>query len=472
MPETLDEIGAIAFTVGQIVAAIAVTVHVLLNKRYVGSAVGWIGITWISPILGSVLYVLFGINRVKRRASRLRSKRARRRKIESPEARAERGDHLCSLERAGDRITRLTVTSGNAVILLRNGDEAYPKMLAAIDAARTSIALSSYIFEADSVGNNFIDALVRAHQRGVQVRVLTDGVGSGYFFSPAHWRLRQNGVPALRFMHSFLPWRMPFLNLRIHKKILVVDGRLGFTGGMNIGAENLLQCPPKTAVRDNHFRFEGPVVLQLMEAFAEDWFFAAGENLADAAWFPPLEKAGNAEARVILSGPDEDLEKNEFVILEAIGCARHSIKVMTPYFLPDSRLVTALSLAAMRGVEVDVIIPTNGDHFIINWAIRAHLMPLLVAGCRIWQSPPPFNHAKTMLVDGIWCLIGSSNWDVRSFRLNFELDVEVYDPELVREVDQLMATKLLKPITAADINQRPFALRLLHGGARLMSPYL
>lgn len=469
---TLDQIGALAFTVGEILAAIGVTMHVVLNKRHVGSAVGWIGITWISPILGSVLYVLFGINRVKRRASRLRSKRARRRRVESPAARSERGDHLCSLERAGDRITGLTVTGGNAVKLLHDGDEAYPDMLAAIDAARTSIALSSYIFETDAVGNDFIAALVRAHQRNVRVRVLIDGVGSGYFFSPVYRQLRQNGVPVVRFMHSFLPWRMPFLNLRIHKKILVVDGRVGFTGGMNIGAENLRQTPKKHAVRDNHFRFEGPVVLQLMEAFAEDWFFATGENLADNAWFPPLENVGTAEARVILSGPDEDLEKNEFVILEAIGSARHSIKVMTPYFLPDSRLVTALSLAAMRGVEVDVIIPTNGDHFIINWAIRAHLTPLLAAGCRIWQNPPPFSHAKIMIVDGLWCLVGSSNWDVRSFRLNFELDVEVYHPELVREVDKLMATMAFQAITAADILRRPLPLRLLHGGARLMSPYL
>ena len=469
---TLDQIGAMVFSVGQILAAIAVTMHVLLNKRHVGSAVGWIGITWISPILGSVLYVMFGINRVKRRANRLRAKRLRRRRIQSPAARAERGDHLCSLERAGDRITHLTVTSGNAVTLLQNGDEAYPNMLATINAARTSIALSSYIFRADAVGADFIDALIRAHQRGVQVRVLIDGVGSGYFFSPVYWRLRQHDVPIVRFMHSFLPWRMPFLNLRIHKKILVVDGRIAFTGGMNIGVENLLQSQTKHAVRDNHFRFEGPVVMQLMEAFAEDWFFATGDNLAGNAWFPPLENIGNAEARVILSGPDEDLEKNEFVILEAIGCARQSIKIITPYFLPDSRIVTALSLASMRGVEVDVIIPMNGDHFIINWAMRAHITPLLAAGCRIWQNPPPFNHAKAMTVDGIWCLVGSSNWDVRSFRLNFELDVEIYHSEFVQQVEKLMATKQFLPITAADINRRSLPIRLLHGGARLMSPYL
>lgn len=472
MLETLDQIGAMAFSVVQILAAIAVTMHVLLNKRHVGSAVGWIGITWISPIFGSVLYVMFGINRVKRRANRLRAKRLTRRAIQSSTTRAERDDHLAPLERAGDRITRLTVKCGNAFTLLQNGDETYPNMLATIDAARTSIALSSYIFQADAAGAEFIDALIRARRRGVQVRVLIDGVGSGYFLSPTYRQLRRHDVPVVRFMHSFLPWRMPFLNLRIHKKILVVDGRIAFTGGMNIGSENLLLSQTRHSVRDNHFRCEGPVVMQLIEAFAEDWFFASGENLAGDTWFPPLDNIGNAEARVILSGPDEDLEKNAFVILEAIACARLSIKIMTPYFLPDTRLVTALSLASMRGVEVDVILPMRGDHRIIDWAMRAQIAPLLAAGCRIWQNPPPFDHAKAMTVDGIWCLVGSSNWDVRSFRLNFELDMEVYHSELVQRVEKLMATKQLLPITAADLDRRSLPIRLLHGGARLLSPYL
>jgi cardiolipin synthase A/B len=213
------------------------------------------------------------------------------------------------------------------------------------------------------------------------------------------------------------------------------------------------------------------VVAQLVEAFAQDWLFVANENLEGEAWFPALDEVGEAEARVILSGPDENLEKIEFMILEAIACARQSIKVMSPYFLPDDRMVTALALASMRGVEVDVIVPAHNNHRIVGWAMRSQIGPLVAAGCRIWRSPPPFNHSKMMTVDGIWCLIGSSNWDMRSFRLNFELDMEVYHANIVQNLDALMAARRGASITAAELNDLPLTVKLIDNGARLMLPY-
>ena len=469
---TLRPFDAPALSVVHVLLAAGITMHVLLHKRDIGAAIGWIGLAWLSPFLGSVLYLIFGINRVKRRATRLRDRRPTRGAAAAADASAGRDDHLAPLERAGFRITRRPAESGNAIALLSNGDEAYPRMLAAIDAARASVALSSYIFRADAAGSGFIDALIRARGRGIEVRVLIDGIGGGYFVSPAYRRLRHGGVRVARFLHSPLPWRMPVLNLRTHKKILVVDGRIGFTGGLNIGGENLLRDQPPHPVRDTHFAVEGPAVAQLVEAFAEDWLFIAGEQLGGEAWFPPLDAHGEGVARAVVSGPDEDLEKIEFMILEAVTCARRSIKVMTPYFLPDDRLVTALALASMRGVEVDVIVPERGNHLIVDWAARAHITPLLAAGCRIWSNPPPFDHSKIMTVDGIWCLIGSANWDMRSFRLNFELTMEVYHSDLVRRVEGLMAAKRHRRITAADLDRRPLPSRLRDSAARLMLPYL
>jgi cardiolipin synthase A/B len=467
-----DQVSATVLSLVHVLLAICVTAHVLIHKRDVGASIGWIGLAWLSPILGSTLYVIFGINRVKRRANQLRDKRPALYAAEPPILPVGRDDHLASLERAGDKITRHPAQRGNAVTVLRNGDEAYPKMIAAIEAAEASVALSSYIFRADDAGGGFIDALIRARRRGVEVRVLIDGIGGGYFLSPTYERLRQNDVRVCRFMHSPLPWRMPFLNLRTHKKILVVDGHVAFTGGLNIGSENLLAAEPRHPVRDTHLRIEGPVVAQLVEAFADDWLFAAGENLAGAAWFPLLHEVGEAVARVIVSGPDEDIEKIEFVILEAIACARQSVKVATPYFLPDERLVTALALAAMRGVEVDVIVPTRSNHLIVDWATRAHIAPLVTAGCRIWRSPSPFDHSKVMTVDGIWCLIGGANWDMRSFRLNFELDMEVYHADVVQHVDDLMAARRGAIVSAAELEGLPLPVRLFGSGARLMLPYL
>ena len=465
-------ISATGLSVVHVLLAICVTVHVLFHKRDVGASIGWIGLAWLSPILGSILYVIFGINRVKRRANQLRDKRPSRHGAKPPLSPTERDDHLAALERAGDRITHRPAERGNAVIALRNGDEAYPIMIASIEAAKASVALSSYVFRADDAGAGFIDALIRARRRGVQVRVLIDGIGGGYFLSPTYERLRRHDVPVFRFMHSPLPWRMPFLNLRSHKKILVLDGRVAFTGGLNIGGENLVAARPRHPVRDTHFRFEGPVVAQLLEAFAEDWLFTAGENLAGDAWFPPLHEVGEGVARVIVSGPDEDLEKIEFMVLEAIACARRSIKVKTPYFLPDDRLVTALALASMRGVDVDVTVPTRSNRIIVDWAMRAQIAPLVAAGCRIWRGAPPFDHSKMMTVDGIWCLIGSANWDMRSFRLNFELNMEVYHADIVQHIDDLMAAGRGTLVSAAELNNVPLPVKLIESGARLMLPYL
>jgi cardiolipin synthase len=345
-------------------------------------------------------------------------------------------------------------------------------MLAAIAAAKVSVGMSSYIFQDDLWGGRFIEVLAEAKSRGVEVRVLIDGVGGGWLRSPAYHQLRRRGVTAARFMHSSLPWRMPFLNLRSHKKVLLVDGVVGFTGGMNIADENVMATRPKMPVQDLHFRIEGPVVSQLAEAFAEDWAFAASEELEGDAWLPRIPPRRGPLGRVIDSGPDEDLEKVEFAVLQAVACARASIAVMTPYFLPDERLITALALAAMRGVMVDIVVPEQSNHVLVDWALRANIGPLLSDGVRMWRSPSPFHHDKIMVVDQEWCLVGSCNWDIRSFRLNFELCVEVYDRDLATMLTAFMRRARGSELTQAELDARALPVRLRDAGARLMLPYL
>ena len=225
-----------AAAIGHVTIAGAVTVHVLLYKRNVGAAVSWIGIAWLSPFLGGLLYAIMGVNRVKRRAKRLRRERLPL-AIADPDAAAAATDPLTPLEYAVGRLTGLPAEPGNAVEILRSGDESYPRMLQEIERAQKSIGLCSYIFRADAAGEKFHDALIQAQRRGVQVRVLVDGVGGGYFWSGTYQHLRKAGVPVARFLHSYFPWRMPFVNLRNHRKVLVIDGRIAFTGGINIGAE-------------------------------------------------------------------------------------------------------------------------------------------------------------------------------------------------------------------------------------------
>ena len=452
-----------------LVLAGLVTAHALLRKREVASAAGWIGLAWLAPVTGAVLYLMFGINRVQRRARQLRPVADRRSDPAAAPA-PEGDDHLRPLESGIGRITGRQLLPSR-VQVYHNGDEAYPPMLAAVAAARHSVSLSSYIFRTDAWGGRFVDALAAAHGRGVQVRVLVDGIGGGWLLSGAYRRLRRRGVPAARFMHSLLPWRMPFINLRSHKKTLVVDGTLAFTGGMNIADENVMATRPRHPVQDTHFRVEGPVVGQIAEDFAQDWAFVTSEELRGAAWFPDLSGAG-APARVVASGPDEDLEKIEFAVLQAVACARDSIAVMTPYFLPDERLTTALALAAIRDVAVDVVIPEQSDHRFVAWAAHANIGPLLAEGVRIWRCPPPFRHTKALVVDGEWCLVGSCNWDIRSFRLNFELCLEVHDPGLAGQLTALMLASRGPALTQAELDRRPFAVRLRDSAMRLMLPYL
>ncbi len=454
-----------------LVIATWVTIHALLHKREVGSALGWIGLAWLSPFFGGFFYFVLGINRVRRRAHRLKVQRTGRAKPGDIAA-SRVTDHLAPLESALGRITGRSTRTGNGFAIYQNGDEAYPAMLAAIAEAKVSVALSSYIFRTDESGTRFIDALTAAKARGVAVCVIIDGVGGGWVMSSAYHKLRRAGISAGRFMHSPLPWRMPLLNLRSHKKILVVDGRIGFTGGMNIADENVLALKPKEPVQDTHFRVEGPSVAQLMSAFASDWSFVMGEDLQGEIWFPTIAPAGDATARVVTSGPDRDVEKMEFAALQAIACARKSIHVMTPYFLPDDHLLLALAMAAVRGIAVDVVIPNKSNHRLVDWATRAAIGPMMRDGVHVWLGPSPFRHSKVMVIDDEWSLIGSANWDMRSFRLNFELCMEVYDRPLAEALRTFVTAHRGERLTIDAIAARSLPVRLRDAAVRLMMPYL
>jgi cardiolipin synthase len=470
----------------QVMGSVAVTVHVLLRRLSPVSASAWIGLAWLAPGIGALLYVVLGVNRIERRGLRLR--RRHYAAPDEPACCAIAPAHLMPLARAARRITGRQLLAGNAVEPLPHGDAAYPAMLEAIEGARASIALNSYIFRNDRTGRTFIDALARAQARGVAVRVLIDGVGGGWFNSGAYHRLRRLRVPAARFLHSHLPWRMPLLNLRSHKKLLVVDGTLGFTGGVNIGDENLevpgmarrpslrlrrlLIGPRRRGIRDMHFRVGGPVVAQMMAAFAEDWEFAAGEALRGPAWFAPVAPAGEAFARVATSGPDHDIERIKLLKMSAVTAARRRVRIVTPYFLPDDALASTLALAALRGVRVEIVVAERSDHIVLDWAMRDGLLAMARAGCHVLWSAPPFNHTKLMTVDGAWCLIGSANWDMRSLRLNFELDIEVMDPGVAARIDALIDATPTRESTLRELLARSVPVRLRDAGCRLMLPYL
>jgi cardiolipin synthase len=275
-------------------------------------------------------------------------------------------------------------------------------------------------------------------------------------------------------MPTLIPWRATYMNLRNHRKILVVDGNMGFTGGMNIRVGHDLSRNSDHPVQDLHFRIEGPVVSQMMEAFAEDWHFSTNEQLKGDEWFPKLTPVGESVARGIKDGPDEDFEKLRFVILNAISNAHECVRIMSPYFLPDATLTTALNLAALRGIKVQIVIPSKNNLWLLQWATSAHLTMSLNEHCELYFSPPPFDHTKLILIDRTWCSLGSANWDPRSFRLNFEFNIETYDSVLVESLDDFFSKRVgeSERILLDDIRKRPIPYRLRDGIARLLSPYL
>ena len=462
---------------GHVVLAVGVTIHVLLTKRDVRGAFGWMGVVWLSPFLGPVLYYVFGINRVNRKMTRI-SRDVVPHAIPEPvpefASLSELPPNIATINSVARRVTGRPLTGGNRVQVLRGGDEAYPAMLKAIEEAQTSIALSSYIFRRDLVGNAFVDALARARARRVEIRVLVDGIGSGYFFSPIVRRLRKTGIRTARFMHNFLPWRMSFINLRNHKKLLILDGTYAFMGGLNLGDENVGRFRRPRPVDDVHFRIDGPVVGQFMLTFAEDWRFTTNELLTGSTWWPEIEACDGCLARAASSGPDEDLGKIEAIWAAAIGQAKERLRIVTPYFLPDNHLMASLILAALRGVKVELIIPRRTDSRWLDWAMRAHLGFYPVPELECYLTPAPFDHAKLVTVDGHWCSVGSANWDVRSLRLNFEVLLESYDGATVRSIDELIDERLERAERMAlpDLDQRPIWLRLRDGAARLLLPYL
>lgn len=480
---TGEYLWTLLLAVVNVIIAGAATMHAVLYKRETRSVIGWVGLVWLSPLFGALLYFCFGVNRLERKAVSMRLQsdwQHPRQALLIDQDIAQRNELIVRhppLAELAELVTRLTehpLFPGNDVQLLRDGDEAYPAMLEAIEGAERSVTLLSYIFDNDRAGQAFMESLVRADQRGVQVRVLIDDVGARYSRPTMLRRLRQAGINARSFLPTRVPRMFKYANLRNHRKILVVDGRIGFTGGTNIREGHWLSLQPAAPVRCLHFRFEGPVVAHLQEVFSMDWAFAADELLEGDLWFPKLPRAGGVWARGVPDGPDEDIDKMPLTILGALTAARRSVHVVTPYFLPDSSILHALSVAALRGVAVHLVIPSKNNIFLVQWATAAVLPEILARGCHVYLNPPPFDHTKLLLIDDLWGLVGSTNWDARSLRLNFEFNVECYSPDLVSRlrglVDQRIADS--QPLTLPQLLDRPLLPRLRDGAARLMSPYL
>jgi len=468
-----------------LVLTVVAASHAAMTKDEVRAAIGWVGVIVLSPIVGPLIYAVGGINRIRRasivsqRKQKLGSRPlAQTFEVSDAEVAGDVGRRFAALKTLGDKATRRHLKTDNAIAVLRTGDEAYAAMIAAITAAERSVILETYIFDRDPLGLRIADALIAAVRRGIAVRVLIDAVGARYSVPSIVGYLQKGGVPVDVFNGNIIiGLRLPYANLRTHRKLLIVDGRIAFAGGMNIRQGFTTEFAGEAAGHDTHFRIEGPVVEDLFGVAAEDWRFASGEDLTGDVWAVTPQAAAHGPTvlmRAVASGPDASLETNHKLLIGAFSVARTSIRIMSPYFLPDRELISALVTAARRGVAIDIVVPDVNNLVLVDRAMRAQFDQVLRDGCKIWRATGSFDHSKLLAIDGAWAYVGSSNLDARSLRLNFEIDLEVLDADFAVGIEQRIdaAIARARAVTLKELRSRPFPLRLLDRMLWLCSPYL
>jgi cardiolipin synthase len=470
------------------VVALALVPLVLVRRKEPSSTAAWILILVFLPPVGTMLFLLFGRDRVRWPARRKRELDALVR-AQLAETRAESDDAdrpsqapppasqlELALFRVSAELTHRRATRGNKVDVLTEGDATYDALGTAIDGARHHVHAQYYLIRDDATGRWFRDRLVAAAQRGVAVRLLLDGFGC--FALGAGWRrpLRRAGVK----VGEFLPMRSVLLqpvNLRNHRKIVVVDGELAFTGGFNVGDEYRGQMPGVGAWRDVHLRIEGPAAGELQRVFFQDWAFATGEGIPAEGYFPATPVArGDAVVAIVPSGPDTRTEAIHRLFFGAIAGAEHEVLVTTPYFVPTESLLVAMEVAAMRGVDIKLVLPMPGhsNHKVTLHAGRSFYAPLLDAGVSVLEYETGMVHAKTLVADGQVSLVGSANMDLRSFRLNFEVHALVHDAATAEAVCAAFRSYegQSRRVEIEAWHARSWTLRLKEGAARLVSPML
>ena len=469
----------VTITVFDILIVLFLIPQIVLDRRESGTTLAWILLIVFLPLGGALCYWVIGRTRL-----RLRRKRRRRAELTlsgrlEPLVVARSNDDptrqppvVPELALLVKRLDGLGPQPDNAVTLFREGPGVFDAIIAATEAAKDHVHLLYYIWEPDALGTRIRDALVVAARRGIKVRVIVDDVGAraanARFWKP----LVEAGGQMSRFLPVSLFTRRLDLNNRNHRKIVVVDGAIGFTGGMNVGVEYLGQDTPW---RDAHVRVEGPSVLRLQEIFAQDWYHSASEDLAQPRHFPRPEPRGDQWVQFVASGPDDGggWMSIAMLLFAAFGLARTRIWIQTPYFVPDQAMNLALVTAALRGLDVRLLLSSALDHPALLYAARSYYQELLAAGVKIYELPV-MQHTKTVTIDSNFSTVGSANIDPRSFRLNFEANAFFYGPTMAKELERLFeeTARDAREITREGFARRAKWKRFLEATIRIFAPIL
>lgn len=481
MMESWESLLGFASLLGYATTLLLLPVVLLTKKEQPVSTVAWVMAIVTMPIVGAILFAVFGVNRVARR--RLRSRQRIQESLGSllppiagsPTAEdAECGPVPAALRRIARRLDSTRAMWGNVVDVLHDADRVFAEIEGAIQGAKSSIHLEYYIWQPDRTGTRLRDLLIARAQEGIKVRFLYDTLGSMWLTRRFLQPMRDAGIHVA----TFVPGRSLFerwsINLRSHRKIIIVDGAVGFTGGMNVGDEYLGRDPYFGYWRDTHLRLRGPVVLQLQEVFALDWMSATREQLVQPELYPAAAQTGGVTAQVLSGGPDDEENVFHTLMFAAINEARRSVTLMTSYFVPPPAIVTALETAALRGVRVRIMVSGPKTYWVTRHACRSYYDSLLQAGAEIYEYRRGQQHAKTLAIDDCWSLVGTPNCDARSLFLNFEVAVAIYDATIAEQLSahfELDLPDALK-IELPTWSKRSTVERLKENLCRMFSPVL
>ncbi|WP_144996473.1 cardiolipin synthase [Polystyrenella longa] len=455
-------------------------IPVVTHRRRPNSAMAWLLIIFFEPWFGFLIYVLIGENRLPQR--RIRKHDRLLAKLETLSRRFRdhpqvmKPDYDSRLQSAIDLAERLgymPILGNNSVELLAETDETINRLIADIDQAQKHVHMLFYIYRDDKTGNKVNDALARAVARGVKCRLLLDAVGSSDFLKHNQQELIDAGIE----VHAALPVQFfrrkaARIDLRNHRKIVVIDGSISYTGSQNIVDSDY--GLKKLAWHDLMIRMEGPVTIELQAVFLTDWYFETDDILEGTDIFPDPKSAGSTPIQTLPSGPSYPTENHQRMVLSMLHAAQHQVTITSPYFIPDEALLQAIEVAVLRGVEVTLILPEKSDQVIVGAAARGYYGVLLEMGAHIYLYQPGLLHAKTITIDSSICMIGSSNFDIRSFELNFELTMMLYGKPINMELKELQDKylSLSEKLELSRWNRRPYYQRLFQNVMRLFSPLL
>lgn len=473
------------FTIIYTVISIIISIDILLDNRDPSSTVAWLMVLFILPVIGIFLYLYIGRNHRKKKTfikkrnedyiilnNLLREQFSfiNYGKIFRKDFNDIKGKIIPLLLNN----TRSPITVNNKVKILQNGEITFTEMLNDINKAKDHIHIEYFIIKNSHIGRKFQQALIKKAEEGLEIRLIYDAVGSIRLKKSFIKPLMDAGIQ----IKCFLPVTLPFfgsrLNYRNHRKILVVDGKIGFTGGINIGDEYLGKNKKMGFWRDTHLKIEGEAVYVLQGIFLADWHFVSGETIDGFRYFPPQGYCGEKIIQIASSGPDSYWASIHQAYFSAINSARERIYITTPYLVPDDGILLALKTAALRGVDVKLLLPIKPDHKTVFWASKSHFEGLLEAGVRIYQYEKGFVHGKVFIVDNNFVSIGTANLDIRSFRLNFEVNAFIYDKEVNYSVTRDFSEDLRvsREVVLNEYRNRPIIHKVKESIARIFSPVL